>query len=80
VARHDSEKTENMWDSILSLGFSLLLGFIGLAVAGWQVATLGAAASLDNLFLTLVALLMAVAGFGYVLLVLSGNQGKGKAG
>ena len=70
-----------MWDSILSLGFSLLLGLIGLVVAGWQVATLSAAASLDNLFLTLVALLMAVAGFGYVLLVFtSGDQRKGKAG
>jgi len=67
-----------MWDSLLGIGFSLLLGLLGLAVVAWQIATFEVAASLDNLFLTIVGLLMAVTGLGYVYMVLQSRSSKGK--
>lgn len=60
-----------MWNSILAVVFSLLLGILGLGVAIWQVVTLEMTLSLDNIFLTLCGLLMAVVGFGYVAMVLA---------
>jgi hypothetical protein len=60
-----------MWNSILAVVFSLLLGLLGLGVAAWQIATLKVILSLDNIFLTLCALLMALIGFGYVAMVLA---------
>ncbi len=60
-----------MWNSILAVVFSLLLGILGLGVAIWQMATLEMTLSLDNIFLTLCGLLMAVVGFGYVAMVLA---------
>jgi hypothetical protein len=60
-----------MWNSILGLVFSLLLGLVGLGVAIWQVATLQVVLSLDNIFLTFCGLLMAAVGFGYVAMVLA---------
>lgn len=60
-----------MWNSILAVVFSLLLGILGLGVAIWQIATLEMTLSLDNIFLTLCGLLMAVVGFGYVAMVLA---------
>jgi len=60
-----------MWNSMLAVVFSLLLGLLGLGVAVWQVATLQVVLSLDNIFLTLCALLLAVVGFGYVAMVLA---------
>ncbi len=67
-----------MWDSLLGIGFSLLLGLLGLAVVGWQIATLEVTASLDNLFLTIVGLLMAVTGLGYVYMVGQARSSDGK--
>lgn len=60
-----------MWNSILAVVFSLLLGVVGLGVAIWQVVTLKMTLSLDNIFLTFCGLLMAVVGFGYVAMVLA---------
>lgn len=60
-----------MWNSILAVLFSLLLGLVGLGAAVWQIATLQVVHSLDNIFLTLCGLLMALVGFGYVAMVLA---------
>lgn len=60
-----------MWNSMLAVVFSLLLGLLGLGVAAWQVVTLQVVLSLDNIFLTLCALLLAAVGFGYVAMVLA---------
>jgi hypothetical protein len=60
-----------MWNSILAVAFSALLGLLGLGVVVWQVVTLQVAHSLDNLFLTFCALLMAAIGFGYLAMVLA---------
>ena len=60
-----------MWNSILAVAFSALLGLVGLGVAVWQVVTLQVTLSLDNLFLTFCGLLMAVVGFGYVAMVVA---------
>ena len=60
-----------MWNSILAVAFSALLGLLGLGVAVWQVVTLQVIHSLDNLFLTFCGLLMAAIGFGYLAMVLA---------
>ena len=60
-----------MWDSIMALVFSALLGLAGLGVAIWQLATLSAINSLDNIFVTLIGLLMALIGFGYLAIILA---------
>jgi hypothetical protein len=60
-----------MWNTMLAVGFSLLLGLLGLGVVAWQVATLQVILSLDNIFLTICGLLLAAVGFGYVAMVLA---------
>jgi hypothetical protein len=60
-----------MWNSMLAVVFSLLLGLLGLGVAVWQMVTLEFVLSLDNIFLTFCGLLMALVGFGYVAMVLA---------
>jgi hypothetical protein len=60
-----------MWNSMLAVVFSFLLGLLGLAVAIWQIATVEFVLSLDNIFLTFCGLLMALVGFGYVAMVLA---------
>jgi hypothetical protein len=60
-----------MWNSMLAIVFSLLLGLLGLGVAVWQVVTMKVVLSLDNIFLTFCGLLMALVGFGYVAMVLA---------
>ncbi len=67
----DSPETMVMWNSMLAIAFSLLLGLLGLGVAVWQVVTEKVILSLDNIFLTFCGLLMAVVGFGYVATVLA---------
>jgi uncharacterized protein YybS (DUF2232 family) len=67
----DSSETMGMWNSILAVLFSLLLGLVGLGAAVWQIVTLQVVHSLDNIFLTLCGLLMALVGFGYVAMVLA---------
>ena len=52
--------------SILGYLFTLGLGIWGVVTAGGLVASGSLAASLDNLFLTLFAALMAVLSFGYL--------------
>jgi hypothetical protein len=70
VSTVDSRETMEMWDTILAAVFSALLGLLGLGIAGWQIATFQAFHSLDNIFLTLVGLLLAVIGFGYLAMIL----------
>jgi hypothetical protein len=60
-----------MLNSMLAVVFSLLLGLVGLGAAVWQIVTLQVVRSLDNIFLTLCGLLMALIGFGYVAMVLA---------
>jgi hypothetical protein len=60
-----------MLNSMLAVLFSLLLGLVGLGAAVWQIVTLQVVHSLDNIFLTLCGLLMALVGFGYVAMVLA---------
>jgi hypothetical protein len=60
-----------MWNSMLAVVFSLLLGLLGLGVAVWQMATLQVVLSLDNIFVTICGLLLALVGFGYVAMVLA---------
>jgi hypothetical protein len=64
-------ETMVMWNSMLAVMFSLLLGVLGLGVVVWQVVTLQVVLSLDNIFLTLCGLLLAAIGFGYVAMVLA---------
>ena len=66
-----SSETMVMWNSMLAIVFSLLLGLLGLGVAVWQVVTLQVVLSLDNIFVTICGLLLAVVGFGYVAMVLA---------
>ncbi len=55
-----------MWDIILGYVFCVLLGLVGLGVAGWLIVTGRVVASTDNLFLALVALLFALVCIGYL--------------
>ena len=60
----------------------LLLGLAGLGVAGWLLVTGNVISSIDDLFLTLFALLIALVAFSYVAwhfaAVLSEDDGKKK--
>jgi hypothetical protein len=60
-----------MWNEIVAIVFSALLGLVSLGVAVWQIVTLQVIQSLDNIFLTLCALLLAVIGFGYLAMILA---------
>ena len=73
---------QQMGITAISLVFSFLLGLAGLGVAGWLLVTGNVISSIDDLFLTLFALLMALMAFSYVAwhfqAVLSDDGGKKK--
>ena len=55
-----------MLERIIALLFCFILGLAGLGVAGWLAVSGEVIASVDGLFITLVALLTAAICFGYV--------------
>ena len=55
-----------MGKTAIGLLFSLLLGLAGLAVAGWLLVTGNVISSIDDLFLTLFGLLMALVAFSHI--------------
>ena len=71
-----------MGKTAIGLVFSFLLGLAGLVVAGWLLVTGNVISSIDDLFLTLFALLMALIAFSYIAwhfqAVLSEGDGKKK--
>ena len=73
---------QQMGKTAIGLLFSLLLGLAGLGVAGWLLVTGNVISSIDDLFLTLFALLMALVAFSHVAwhfqAVLSEDSGKKK--
>ena len=73
---------QQMGKTAIGLLFSLLLGLAGLGVAGWLLVTGNVISSIDDLFLTLFGLLMALVAFSHVAwhfqAVLSEDSGKKK--
>ena len=73
---------QQMGKTTVGLLFSLLLGLAGLGVAAWLLVTGNVISSIDDLFLTLFALLMALISFSYIAMhfqaVLSEDDGKKK--
>ena len=73
---------QQMGKTAIGLLFSLLLGLAGLGVAGWLLVTGNVISSIDDLFLTLFGLLIALVAFSYVAwhfaAVLSEDDGKKK--
>jgi hypothetical protein len=73
---------QQMGKTAVALLFSLLLGLAGLGTAGWLLVTGNVISSIDDLFLTLFALLMALIAFSYIAMhfqtVLSEDGGKKK--
>ena len=73
---------QQMGKTAIGLVFSFLLGLAGLVVAGWLLVTGNVISSIDDLFLTLFALLMALIAFSYIAwhfqAVLSEGDGKKK--
>ena len=55
-----------MLERIIALLFCFILGLAGLGVAGWLAVSGEVIASVDGLFITLVALLTAAICLGYV--------------
>ena len=55
-----------MLERIIALLFCFVLGLASLGVAGWLAVSGKVIASVDGLFITLVALLTAVICFGYL--------------
>lgn len=55
-----------MFERVISLLFCVVLGIASLGLAGWLVVTGKVVASVDGLFIVLVALLTALVCFGYL--------------
>ena len=55
-----------MGKTAVGIFFCLLLGLLGLGVAGWLFATSQVVASLDTIFLALVSLVLTLACFAYI--------------
>jgi hypothetical protein len=73
---------QQMGKTAVGLLFSLLLGLAGLGTAGWLLVTGNVISSIDDLFVTLFALLMALIAFSYIAMhfqtVLAEDGGKKK--
>lgn len=60
------EESTGMLDTISGYFFCLIFGLVGLGVAGWLILSGQIVRSIDDLFMVLSGLLLAVICFGYL--------------